>query len=262
MVSPYFVGQGSAQKRSHPGTIVDAHKHKGIMAEAYAYSSQNQNKGTDCPNYGSPLDAEKSSFPSGSFTFLIHGQTNSYLAVYCEQGYAPRTETINDNRTDNTRVQPDPITLYPISGGTDVAFVAIATDLQAVHLNLTYYSKADSRAFATATQSTSFSDDDRRIIETLFLGRDINHTGPQTMPYEQPGPQRQIWQEPQQNGRGDARTTFVAVATDLNHARSDFKYYASVDEKGYQGALMKFSDQMRGVIEAIRTRPAYFGSPR
>lgn len=260
MVWSSSVVEGAAQKNSHPGTIVDAYKRKGITAEAYAYGSQSPNKGGDCPNYGFPLDSEKSSAPRGDFTFLIDSQTNSYLAVYCEQGYASRTETINDNRSDNTRVQPDPITLYPTSGGTDVAYTAITTDLQAIHQNLTYYEKADSESFAAATQSSSFSEQDRRIIQTLVLGKGVPNLGPQTLPYELPETQRSLW--PRMNLKGNTRTAFIAIAIDLNHARSDFRYYARADEKGYYGALAKFPDQIRGAVEDIRARSEFFGTPR
>jgi hypothetical protein len=185
LVSCCLVDEASAQKHSHPGAIVDAYRRKGISADAYAYNSQAPSKGTDCPNYGTPLDAEKSSSPSGDFTFFIDAKTNSYLAVYCKQGYASRTETINDNRTNNTRVQPDPVTLYPVSGGTDVAYVAIATDLNAVHRNLTYYAKADSASFASATQSGRFTEEDRRIIQ-IMLGEGISQKGSEPAPYQFP----------------------------------------------------------------------------
>jgi hypothetical protein len=78
MVPAYYLGQGTAQKYSHPGTIIDAYKRTGILAEAYAYGSQSLNKGSECPNYGPELDGEKSSPPSGNFTFRIDSQTSTY----------------------------------------------------------------------------------------------------------------------------------------------------------------------------------------
>lgn len=262
LVPANYLGQGAAQKYSHPGTIIDVYSRNGILADAYAYASQASSRGTDCPTYGPELDAEKSSPPSGNFTFRIDSQTNSYLAVYCQQGYAPRTETINDNRRDNTRVQPDPITLYrkslPGISRMQIATMAIGTDLEALHKNFSYYSMSSEKAFGTAVQSEGFSDEDRTIILLLQ-----NLQGPQTLEYRKPYTQQELPYEkrPSQERLEDPRIAFVAVASDLNHVRSDFQYYATADEGGYKEALgSSFPPNVSKAIEMIRTRKEPFGS--
>lgn len=86
------------------------------MVDAHAYGSDSPSGGsTGCPAYSNLLDTQKSSASTGDFIFHIDQQISGYVASYCEQGYAPRKETTNGNLTDNTRVQPDPITLFPIS---------------------------------------------------------------------------------------------------------------------------------------------------
>lgn len=253
LVPAPFLAQGN-QKYSHPGTIIDAYQRNGIEAEGYAYSSQTPSGDSECPTYGQPLDAQKSSLPSGSFTFHIDTQNTSYLAVYCKQGYAPRTETINENVRNNTRMQPDPITLYPTSlpgvSAAKVATVAIATDLQAVHSHLTYYAKADTKAFTAAVQSYGFSDEDRQMIDTLVM------QVPKPTPQEYLPEQK--WREEQQTV-DNPRVAFVAMSTDLNHARSDFRYYARADETGYREALASFPAELRKAIEKIRTRSKPYG---
>jgi hypothetical protein len=261
LVPANYLGQGTAQRYSHPGTIIDAYKRNGILADAYAYASQASSRGTDCPNYGPELDAEKSSPPSGNFTFRIDSQTNSYLAVYCQQGYAPRTETINNNRTDNTRVQPDPITLYPKSlpgiSRAQVATMAIVTDLEALHKNFSYYAMSSERAFGTAVQSEGFSEEDRNIILLMKNLQNPPNLKPHTqqeLPYEK-------W--PSQERLENPRIAFVAMASDLNHVRSDFRYYAAADEGGYKEALdSSFPPDISQAIETMRTRKEPFGSPR
>ncbi len=250
------LGQGSAKKYSHPGTIVDAYSRKGIMADAYAYASQTASKGPGCPTYASLLDGQKSSLPAGDFTFHIDPQNSTYLAVYCKQGYAPRTETTNDNSSDNTRVLPDPLTLYPTSvpgvSGAEVAAVAIGTDLDGLHANFQYYAKSDQVAFAQASDSHKFSDSDRSVIKVLME---------RSKPFSQE-PQPNKWRS--QEWAGSSHVSFIAMATDLNHVRSDLIYYERADEGGYFGALRSsFSPDESNAIEAIRKRPEPFGrTPR
>src|SRR5215472_9932257 len=49
------------------------------------------------------------------------------------------------------------------------------------------------------------------------------------------------------------------MSKDLNHARSDFRYYARADETGYDEGLASFSSELRKAIEMIRTRPEPYG---
>jgi hypothetical protein len=263
LVPANYLGQGTVQRHSHPGTVIDAYRRNGILAEAYAYASQGSGSGTDCPTYGPELDAEKSVPPGGAFTFRIDSQTNSYLAVYCQQGYAPRTETINDNRIDNTRVRPDPITLYPKSlpgvSPRQIATMAIGTDLEALHKNFSYYSTSSEKGFAAAVQSQRFSDEDRSIILLLQ-----NLQGPQTLEYRKPYTQQELGpyeKRPSHERMDDPKIAFVAVASDLNHVRSDFRYYASADEGGYKEAVSSFPPNISKAIEMIRTRKEPFGNP-
>lgn len=248
------VGQVASHKYQHPGTIVNAYSHKGILADAHAYGSDSPNGGsTTCPVYSNLLDTQKSSSATGAFIFHIDQQISGYIATYCEQGYAPRTETTNDNLTDNTRVQPDPITLYPISlpgiPSAKIATVAIGTDIEGLHANLSYYQKANSAAFDDALSSPGFSGQDRLIISAVMQERKS---------FSAQGAQVEGWRP--QTSVENSKVTFVAMVADLNHARSDFVYYARSDERGYFDALHSAFPVDEGkVIEEIRTRSEPFG---
>ena len=255
LVPTLDVAQGTANKYVHPGTIVDAYSRKGIMAEAYAYASQSPNSGQGCPTYSSLLDAQKSSPVNGNFAFHIDPQVSSYLAAYCEQGYAPRTETANDNSVDKVRVQPDPIKLYPTShsgvSASDVAIAAIGTDLDGLHANLWYYAQANPEGFAEALRSPSFSEEDRSVIDAVV--RNPKPFFPQGLRLEE-GPRPRSIENP--------NVAFGAMVNDLNRVRSDLVYYERADRAGYSGALRStFSSSERDTIEAIRTRPQPFGHP-
>lgn len=252
LVSSKSLGEPAGSKYSHPGTIVDAYSRKGIVAEAYAYGSQNPNKGPGCPTYSDQLDSQKSSPSTGNFTFHIDDARSGYLATYCEPGYAPRTETANDNSTDGTRVQPDPVTLYPTSSDVgvpvNIATVAIRTDLEGLHANFTYYERSNPKAFSAAQEFSSFSDADRNVIRELLL-EDEGFFGKSQFPSEQP---KKEWVE-------NPDVAFVAISKDLNRVRSDFVYYSQADEKAYFEALHQSFPRQAQSIEAIRKRREPFG---
>jgi hypothetical protein len=254
LVATFNLAQTTSHKNQHPGAVVDAYSLKGMVADAYAYASQSPSTGSGCPTFSTPLDSQKSTLPGGDFTFHIESQTSSYLAVYCEQGYAPRTETINDNSVDMTRVQPDPIKLYPTSHidiSSTVARTAIASDLDGLHENLSYYRQANPDAFAAAQRSPIFSDDDRNVINTIVEKQE---------PFSPKGRQPQISRR--QKSIDNPKIAFVAMVTDLNNVRSDFGYYQRADSDGYSEALKSwFRPRERGVIEAIRTRSEPFDRP-
>ena len=76
----------------------------------------------------------------------------------------------------------------------------------------------------------------------------------QDLPYEKWRSQKPVVE--------DSRIAFVAMATDLNHVRSDLKYYASADEGGTKRRCTQVSADVSQTIEAIRMRKDPFGSPR
>jgi hypothetical protein len=243
------ISQMNTAKYVHPGTIVDAYTRKGLLAEAYAYGSARlDGSGSGCPVYLDRLDAQESSQDNGSFTFHIDTMKSSYVAVYCETGYAARTETTNDNSRNRTRVQPDPITLYPVSvqgaSSVDVATVAIARDLMGLRANFSYYRDANQDAFSGALNSR-FSASDKKIVGDIL--KMPSHGVPGQFTPAPSGPRTEV---------ADANVAFVAIASDLNNVHSDLNYYAKVEKSGYSEALKsRFSNQEREIIESIRTRP-------
>jgi len=248
------LGTPTATKYMHPGAIVDAYTSKGMSATAYAYGSQNPNKGSGCPSYSDVLDTQKSVPGTGNFTFHIDWGRSGYLAVYCEPGYAARTETANDNSVDRTRVQPDPITLFPTSSTagipSQIAAVAIGSDIRRLRADFAYYAHSNPTAFAGAEQSSGFSEKDRTIL------RDFMKNG---SPSSEREPLPEGWQK---LGPVDSpAVAFVAITQDLNHVRSDLIYYAQVDEGAYFDALRESFPKEAETIEAIRRRPQPFGRP-
>src|ERR1700722_16147779 len=250
LVPTFAVEVPTAEKYVHPGIVVDAYSRKGIMAEAYAYGSQSPNNTSGCPTYANSLDSQRSSPATGNFAFHIDSQVSGYLTVYCQQGYAPRTETANDNSSDSTRVQPDPVTLFPLTSPLNVIEVAsraIEVDLESLSANLRYYREASPEAFGTTVQSSGFSDEDRKIISTVLQlrqsGTSISSKGCCS-----------------QKSIGNPQIAIAATAADLNHVRSDLGYYRQVDEHAYSTALgTVFSREERETLELIRTRTRSFG---
>ncbi|HWQ02875.1 MAG TPA: hypothetical protein VNL38_00200 [Candidatus Nitrosotenuis sp.] len=162
------------EKYSHPGTIVDAATGKGIQAGAYAYGSQEQVGDGDCPRFRESLDSEQSEQGTGSFTYQIDKSKASYVAVYCQNGYASRTEDKNDNSQDGTRVQPDPISLLPKQAKlaslginpVDASYLAVARTLDRAQSDLRYLARADEGAFYKAL--ARFPEEDRNIVKMLY----------------------------------------------------------------------------------------------
>jgi hypothetical protein len=158
-------------------------------------------------------------------------------------------------------VQLDPITLYPKSlpgvNGAQIATVAIGIDLESLHRNLSYYAESSQLQFAAAIQSPGFSNEDRDIIKTVLM-----QNPEYRKPYSQQGLPYEKWRS-QEPVVENSRIAFVAMATDLNHVRSDLRYYASADEGGYKEALHAgFPRDVSQTIEAIRMREDPFGSLR
>lgn len=242
LVSAKILADATQSKNQHPGTIVDAYTHKGVSASAYAYGSETESGGSGCPTYSDLLDTQKSSSTTGSFTFHIDRGKSGYLAAYCEAGFAPRTETANDNSGDGTRVQPDPITLFPNSPSAgipvQIATVAIRTDLSRLHSDFTYYSRSNPTAFAEG--ASKFSQRDQNILKDL-------------MSYDVPATDGEDWFD--RRKIDSPAMAFVAIATDLNAARSNFIYYVQADQKAYSDALSESFPKEKQTIEAIRKRP-------
>lgn len=239
---------------AHPGTIVDAYAHTGILAKAHAYGSEKVESREDCPVYEDPLDHQSSDSKTGAFTFNIPKDKSGYLAVYCQPGYFSRTETTNDNSRDGSRVQPDPIKLFPLMSKlpapvtlAEAAFVAIATDLDGMTSNFNYYEKASPKAFASAVEENLRKD--RDLVEAI---KSRKPTLPETS----------LPPRPKRADIANTQVAYVAIATDLDNARSNFKYYGQVDKgEPFGDAYIKFSRTDKMIIDRIRERTMPFLSP-
>ncbi len=157
----------------HVGMIVNADSRAGIEAEAYAYASKSQPQGgPDCPVYDKPLSRQRSLAATGAFTFLIETTIATYVAVYCQNGYAYRVEEINDNKTARSPVLPAPVALLPLRrdgpAGVDPTVMRRAIDrlIELAARDLRYFSGADRDAFATAAKDLPA--DDRAVAEILL----------------------------------------------------------------------------------------------
>jgi len=168
-----LTGSAEQKRHSHPGTIVDAVTGNGIEANASAYGSQKQVGDGGCPKYEDWLDSQRSESGTGSFAFYIDSNRSSYLAAYCQGGYIARVVTSNDNKRDGTRVQPDPVSLYPSQvkiakmkmERVDAAYIALTRQLSLFQANLDYFSRADEEAFYKALGR--FSAEEKNAIQLL-----------------------------------------------------------------------------------------------
>jgi len=127
-----------------------------------------------CPKYKEQLDVTHSDPDKGDFHFEINTQRKNYVATYCQGAYVPRTVRENDNTKEKTRVQPDPIQLYPNVAAlkqrhldqVEFADRAIGTLLDRAHQDLEYYAHADEAAFYTALEKGSKTD--RDVVKYLL----------------------------------------------------------------------------------------------
>jgi hypothetical protein len=162
------------KKYSHPGDVVDADTKTGIRADETAYGSDIKEGDDACPKYKDQLDVTHSDTGTGDFHFEIDSQRKNYLATYCQGGYVSRTVRENDNTKNDTRVQPDPIQLYPNVATlktrqldrVDFADRVIGTLLDRAHEDLMYYAVADKDGFKQALEKGSARD--REIINYLL----------------------------------------------------------------------------------------------
>lgn len=173
--SDCFRASGRWEKKYlHPGDVVDADTRTGIRADATAYGSETKESDDGCPKYKEQLDVTHSAADTGDFHFEIDVQRKNYLATYCQGGYVPRTVRENDNTKDSTRVQPDPIQLYPNTATlktrqldrAEFADRVIATLLDRAHEDLEYYAHADEAGFYGALDKGSAKD--REIVKYLL----------------------------------------------------------------------------------------------
>ncbi|MFZ0581250.1 MAG: hypothetical protein WAN72_10635 [Candidatus Acidiferrales bacterium] len=246
--------ENAAVKR-HPGTVVDAYTDRGILAKTHAYGSQHVQKAEECPVYDNSLDNQESHALTGAFTFNIPAANSSYLAVYCQEGYVSRTETINANAADRTRVQPDPIKLIPLKArlpaevepGT-VIFVAIASDLDELRSNFRYYENASPASFSDALR-TRLAPADRDMVEAISRRPTPFHLGPAFEP------------NPRFGELSNGNAAYVATATDIDNAHSDFVYYEQANKEAYAVARSKFPAEDQSIIDRIRRRSPPLLSP-
>lgn len=241
--------------KMHPGTVVDTYTHRGILAKAYAYGSQHVQKEEECPVYDDSLDDQQSQPFTGAFTFSIPADHSSYLAVYCQEGYVSRIETINGNSADRTRVQPDPIKLIPLKARlpADVApstvlFMAMAADLDELRSNFRYYEKASPGSFSDAL-STRFEPADRDMVEAIRKRPEPFQRGLAFEP------------NPRVGQLTNSNVAFVATATDIDNAHSDFVYYEHANKDAYALARSKFPTRDQSIVDRIKTRSPSLLSP-
>jgi len=165
--------QARSQLLQHVGTIVNADTRAPIEADAYAYPSRSQPLGApDCPIFDKQLHLQRSLPASGTFAFLIESQIPTYVAVYCQNGYAYRIEDLNENRTNRSPVQPAPVAMLPLRQaglrGVDSSVMRRAIDrlLDLASRDLKYFSGADKDSFTTALKD--LPTDDRTVIDALL----------------------------------------------------------------------------------------------
>jgi hypothetical protein len=235
----------------HPGTLVDAYTKKGILAKAYAYGSQHIETSNECPVYDDTLDDQQSQPSTGAFAFHIPAVKGSYLSVYCQEGYFSRTETVNSNLADGSRVQPDPIKLIPLKAKlpahvtlNSVIFMAMVSDLNELRSNFRYYKEASPAAFSDALTSR-LAPADRDMVETLTK---------RSEPF-----QPAIGPEPNRQFRDlvSPDVAFVATATDIDNAHADFVYFEHADKDAYAIARSGFPAQDQSIVDRIRMTSPY-----
>jgi hypothetical protein len=240
----------SSTKNIHPGTIVDASRGTGIVAHAYAYGSQEEKSDGDCPVFDDSLDSQLSVAPAGDFTFYIPKEKSSYLSNYCQQGYASRTFSSNDNTRDKTRAQPDPIKLLPVKGTSasflqsTIDFEAMATDLDQMTVNFSYYAKAAPRAFSDAAGKLRESD----LVEAIRDRQIVLPGRPTSL-------------RPKSIDIASSQVAFVAITTELDNTRSNFLYYEAADKEAFGDAYIKFPSTDQMIIDRIRKHSAPFLTP-
>jgi hypothetical protein len=203
-----------------------------------------------------PKRDQESHAATGAFTFHISAANSSYLAVYCQEGYVSRTETTNANSADRTRVQPDPIKLIPLKARLpaevepgSVAFMAMASDLDELRSNFRYYEHASPASFSDALR-TRLAPADRDMVEAISKRPTSFNQEPATEA------------SPRYGELSNAHVAYVATATDIDNAHSDFVYYERANREAFETARSKFPPQDRFIIDRITKRSPPLLSPK
>jgi len=114
---------GRSDVFAHPGIVIDRVTSKPISADIHAYASaKGRTLSGGCAAYDESVDATRSDF-TGRFTLTVDRRLHSYVISYCSNGYISRSDTANSNLTDGSRVDGDPVTLFP-DNVDETAYVA------------------------------------------------------------------------------------------------------------------------------------------
>jgi len=158
----------------HDGIMKDAVSGEPIYASARAFGSEKESAPNDCPAFDDLLFSTHSVPGSGDFSLLIDKSHLSYTAVYCQPGYRPQTRRGLDNLRNGTRVDPDPVRLYPIPQAlaqrkldpVDAAYLAIRRVMSDAESQVYYFSNADEDSFYKALKF--FPPEEQQVLQVLI----------------------------------------------------------------------------------------------
>lgn len=109
------------QAFSHPGYVYEfdrrAHPIPDVSVVAWPEAqAKSALDNSGCPVYGDTPLAATHSDQQGMVNLEVAKERKTFTAVYCNQRYIPRAETLQSNRIDKSPLEPIPITLIPRAG--------------------------------------------------------------------------------------------------------------------------------------------------
>jgi hypothetical protein len=117
----------------------------------------------------------------------------------------------------------------------------MASDLDALRSNFRYYEKASPTSFSDAL-SLRLEPADRDMVEAISKRPE---------PF-QPGLAREP--KPRLGELASSNAAFVATATDIDNAHSDFVYYEHANKEAYALARSRFPTEDQSILDRLKTR--------
>jgi hypothetical protein len=135
--------------------VIDRVTGKPIGADIHAYASvKGRTLSGGCATYDESVDATRSDF-TGRFTLTVDRRLHSYVVSYCSNGYISRSDTANSNLTDGSRVDGDPVTLFPDNVDEKAYVAALRAEFSRSASELRYISSANPDYYKAALAQLS-----------------------------------------------------------------------------------------------------------
>lgn len=228
---------GAQDARIHTGTVVDAITGKPVAADVAAYAARDLGATGDCPQHREPID-RRTADAAGAFEIRVDAKYESFVAVYCADGYVAREQLANRNQDSGSRVVPDPVKLYPTAARlkndntppTDALRLAVINVIQEVTEQVSLFAAGE--RIAVQQRFAELLPPDQQLV--AVLARRAGRSRP--------------------SEAAVATTAPGALTGVLDSATMHLRYFASATGSGFFAGLKAFRGEDREIVEILRNR--------